>query len=967
MYLGGVDASGVWLCSRELLDNGLDEHLAGRNDGVHLHVDTDGSYWVTDNGQGVPQGTKKFTTVVNGKEVPNTMPTMQAVFGEMHTSGKYRSEAYAVSVGCFTGDTIVHLGDGDGPPHTMDTLYKHWQERQQPICSMAWDTQSDGITFSEISHIQLSKYTRDLVRVTLQSGDKITCTPDHPFFVRKELGLTKVEAKDLLPGTRLISTCEHFFPHSVASVEPFLTEEPVPVYGLTMDTYHSYFVGPGVLVANTHGVGAKGTNATSEFFDVFTNYKGKWYTVGFKKGLLTTPVKECKAPSGPDGKRVQKGTVIHFKPDATIFTAKSFPASMAIEWAEIMSYLNPGFSITISSAKGRKVFLSKKGPTEYVETRMIKLRAEGERVMFDHRSDLADVVVAFSNYDGCDVRGFTNGLNNAQGGKHVDSITGALYAGLKPFIKVKKVQGKPVPAFREADLKEGLVGLVNAKLHKAQFSSQDKAKLTDDRVGKDFEIELTKVTTKFFKDNKALAQRIADRATKMNELKTQFTMSKKAAADLNKVKRLGLPAKYAAYDPKTKIHDRELFLTEGDSATGKLKEAREAYQAISPLRGKILIVLKPTKKKTPLYSEEVINILAAIGYDPKAADPYSKLTIGKIICLADPDPDGPFIGDTKIRIQVPEWTPENSDKVWESELRIDSLVTEVQRKGAKFEVPVWSGAKEIWAPATAELVRNVDTLVALEIAGTKYKVSEDHKFLCHANTNAMKGRETIESPFNDLVYVAAKNLHIGDRVFLPALNGSRKPAEADKGTKLGYAPVSKMRIQKLSEPVPVYCLTVTGFHNFILPSGIVSSNCHINSLLLALFYKYLPDLFKRGMVYVSAIPEFYSIHKGQLVTGDTVSVMKNKLTKLKAPASVQVNHLKGWGEAPKNLLKILACDPSTRRLIRISAIEKEDTVEFVKLMDEDVSFRRKMFGLPSSVKTIEEPTTNTAPIKRKAA
>jgi DNA gyrase/topoisomerase IV subunit B len=288
MYLGGVDASGVWLCSRELLDNGLDEHLAGRNDSVHLHVDSDGSYWVTDNGNGVPQGVKKFTTTVNGKEVANSMPTMQAVFGEMHTSGKYRSDAYAVSVG-------------------------------------------------------------------------------------------------------------------------------------------------------THGVGAKGTNATAEYFEVFTNYKGRWYTVGFKKGMLTTPVSDIKLPPKLwDGKRATSGTMIHFKPDTTIFTAKSFPASMAVEWAEIMSYLNPGFSITISSSKGKKTFLSKKGPTEYVETRMTKLKAEGERVMFDHRSDLADVVVAFSNYDGCDVRGFTNGLNNGQGGKHVDSVTGALYAGLNPSSKRRR-------------------------------------------------------------------------------------------------------------------------------------------------------------------------------------------------------------------------------------------------------------------------------------------------------------------------------------------------------------------------------------------------------------------------------------------------------------------------------------------------------------------------------------------------
>jgi DNA gyrase subunit B len=792
MYLGSVDASGVWLCARELLDNGLDEHLAGRNDSVHLHVDSDGSYWVTDNGHGIPQGIKKWEATTGSGEKIFTMSTMQAVFGELHTSGKYRDDAYKISVG-------------------------------------------------------------------------------------------------------------------------------------------------------THGVGAKGTNATADFFDACTFFKGKWHTIGFKKGKLTSPVAAAKtAPKLWNGKRPTSGTVIHFKPDSTIFSAKSFPASMAVEWAEIMSYLNPGFSITISSAKGAKQFLSKKGPTEYVAQRMLKLKTEGERQMFENSSSLADVVVAFSNYDGCDVRGFTNGLNNGQGGKHVDSVTGALYAGLKPFIKTKKVDGKQVPVFREADLKEGLVGLVNAKLHKAQFSSQDKAKLTDDRVGKDFETALTLATTKFFKENKALAQRIADRATQMNELKTKFTMSKKAAGKLNAVKRNGLPAKYAAFDSRTKPQDRELFLVEGDSAGGTTKEARFPYQGVLPLRGKILNSLKDNKGKA-LESEEVINILAAIGYDVKASDPYSKLTIGKIICLADPDPDGPFVRDTKIRVRI-------NGSEYEREIY---ELTAVDRGGPYsvaapiFEVPVWTGAKETWAPATAELVKNVDTLVALEIGGTKYKVDMSHKWMCLV-TNAMYGRRTQPTNFDNLVYVASEDLKIGDRVFLPSSNKSRNPSSCDKLTGLGFAPVSKMRIQKLKEPVPVYCLTVPRYHNFILPSGIVSSNCHINSLLLTLFYRYLPELFKKGMVYVSNAPEFYAVHKGQLITGDTVSETQKKLLKFKAPSTVLVNHIKGWGELDANLMRILAMNPETRKVIRIKAIESDDKVDFVKLMDDNVQYRRDMLGLPSS-------------------
>jgi DNA gyrase subunit B len=708
-----------------------------------------------------------------------------------------------------------------------------------------------------------------------------------------------------------------------------------------------------------HGLGVKLTNALSNKTTVTTFNKGSWWTISFKLGKLSKELTKCKAPLNPvTGKLMTRGTLFEFHPEQKFFSASKFPPSLLLSWAEVAAYFTPKFKIVLKGTKKTLEICKPGGIGSYVEDRTASLKATYEQKLFSHSSPLCDVVVGFSTYDGCDIRGFTNGLENVDKGKHVDSVTGAIYAGLKPYIKTKKIEGKPVPVFREADLREGLVGLVNAKLHKAQFSSQDKAKLTDDRVGKEFEAELTKVTTKFFTENKALAIRLCERATKMNELKTKFTMSKKAAASLNAVKRNGLPAKYAAFDSRTKVPDRELFLVEGESAGGTTKEARFPYQAVLPLKGKVMNALKDSKGKT-LESEEIINILAAIGYDVKAADPYAKLTVGKIICLADPDPDGPFVGDTKIRIRRLDDGDLGMDP---HEVTIESL----SRNPSRFEVLVWSGNKEIWAPATAELVRNVDTLIALEIAGTKYKVSEDHKFLCHASPPAMRGREVIESPFRDLVYVAAKNMRIGDRVYLPAFDGSRKPAEADKFTRLGFAPVSKMRIQKLSEPVPVYCLTVPKHHNFILPSGIVSSNCHINSLLLTLFYRYLPELFIRGMIYVANAPEFYSIHKGQLITGATLSEVQKKLVKVKAPPSTPVSHIKGWGEIDANIMRILAMAPETRNLIKIKAIEAEDRVDFVKLMDDNVEYRRKMLGLPSSVKDTDTEVSEDKTVKKVA-
>lgn len=797
MYLGSVDAAGVWLTVRELLDNFIDEAMAKRATKGWLHIDKDGSYWVTDDGHGVPQGIKTFTLHVNGKDVTSKMPTMQAVFGELHTSGKYRDDAYATSVG-------------------------------------------------------------------------------------------------------------------------------------------------------THGIGAKGTNATAEYFTVYTCYKSKWYTIGFKKGKMTQPVAPCKAPKGPDGKLVKSGTVIHFKPDSSIFTVKSFPPSMAVEWARIMTYLNPGVSIRLSSAKNDKTFVSKKGITEYIEARLLQLKVgedNVEKIMFQHSSSLADIIVCFSGHDAADVRGFTNGLYNSDGGKHVDSVTGALYAGLSPFIKTKKLEGKSVPLFREADLKEGMVGLVNAKLHKASFSSQDKAKLTDTRVGPEFEKELTVASKKFFAANKALAIRLCERATKINELKSKFTASKAMVTALNKMKREGMPHNYSAPDARTKVEDRELFIVEGDSAAGGVRKTKRKWQGLLPLTGKILNVMKAKSADKALVSKAIVKILAAIGFDPKAADPMDKLSVGRVICLADPDPDGPFIGSTEIRIK----------SVTNSLPTIQELAEGTAvGVGKTFQVPCWVNGKKDWAPATAALVKNTDTLVALEIGKTKYRVDESHRFVC-VKTRAMYGRESMPFENDDrLAYVRAAHLKIGDRIYCPILNG-RNPqgkidqSTTDKETGLGFQCVSKMRVQKLEEPVPVYCLTVEKHHHFILPSGIVSGNCHINSLLLTLFYKMAPDLFNAGKVFIADIPEFYTIYKDELVTGDTLSEVQKRLKLLKAPANHSIHHIKGYGEVDASLIELLAVDSRSRRLIQIKALEHEDRTDFVRLMNEDVQYRKQVFKLPGAI------------------
>jgi DNA gyrase subunit B len=161
-------------------------------------------------------------------------------------------------------------------------------------------------------------------------------------------------------------------------------------------------------------------------------------------------------------------------------------------------------------------------------------------------------------------------------------------------------------------------------------------------MSKDFEAMVLEAAKKFFKSNKAMAKRLCDRASKINELKNKFKSSKAVATALNKVKKQGLPPNYAPPHKSVPTTDRELFIVEGDSAAGGFRKVRKKNQGLLPLSGKILNVLKAKGDKA-LVSKAIVNILGAMGFDPKASDPLAKLQIGKIVCLADPDPDGAHI------------------------------------------------------------------------------------------------------------------------------------------------------------------------------------------------------------------------------------------------------------------------------------------------------------------------------------
>ena len=389
-----------------------------------------------------------------------------------------------------------------------------------------------------------------------------------------------------------------------------------------------------------HGVGVSVVNALSERLEVEIWRDKKVYRQSYERGAPLTKLENT-------GITDRRGTKVTFKPDTQIFETTVISADTLSQRLRELSFLNKGILITLEDERDEKKrsFQYEGGIASFVEhLNRNKEVLHRPPVYFEATREGVGVEIAMQWNDSYNenVFSFANNINTHDGGTHLSGFKGALTRSLNTFAQANNLL-KDVGEIQGDDTREGLTAVVSVKVPNPQFEGQTKGKLGNSEVKGIVESLLNERFSAFLEERPAEAKRITQKvidAARGREAarKARDLTRRKGALD-----GAGLPGKLAECQERNP-ELCELYLVEGDSAGGSAKQGRDRkFQAVLPLRGKILNVEKARLDKT-LASEQIRNIIAALGTGVGVDDfDVAKLRYHRIIVMCDADVDGSHI------------------------------------------------------------------------------------------------------------------------------------------------------------------------------------------------------------------------------------------------------------------------------------------------------------------------------------
>lgn len=400
-----------------------------------------------------------------------------------------------------------------------------------------------------------------------------------------------------------------------------------------------------------HGVGVSCVNALSTHLKVNVFREGKIWEQEYSIGAPLYPVKVI-------GETDRRGTTVTFQPDASIFTTTEYKYDTVATRLRELSFLNKGIAIHLTDLreldeKGEprhELFHSEGGLREfvnYLDSTKETLIPEPLYIENDKPPIPVEVAISYNTTYQENVVSYVNNINTHEGGTHVAGFRRALTRTLKAYADKSGLLEKAKVEITGDDFREGLTAVISVKVQEPQFEGQTKTKLGNNDVMGAVDIAVGEMLSLYLEENPREAKLIVGKVI----LAAQARQAAKKAREMVQRKSVlsgtGLPGKLAdcsESDPAV----CELYLVEGDSAGGSAKQGRSrAFQAILPLRGKILNVEKAQEHR--IYeNEEIRNMITALGVrfgvdDDNRALNIEKLRYHKIIIMTDADVDGSHI------------------------------------------------------------------------------------------------------------------------------------------------------------------------------------------------------------------------------------------------------------------------------------------------------------------------------------